>query len=67
MEQLLQLFTLVPLLGFIVTLFFRQKNENLIATIAISTVGIQLVGLILFVINMKSPDCRYEQTRLSDI
>ena len=38
MEQLLQLFTLVPLLGFIVTLFFRQKNENLIATIAINKV-----------------------------
>ena len=51
MEQLLQLFTLVPLLGFVVTLFFRRKDENAIATIAIGTVGIQLVGLILFIVN----------------
>jgi NADH-quinone oxidoreductase subunit L len=51
MEQLLQLFTLVPLLGFVLTLFFRQKNENAIASIAIGTVGIQLVGLILFIAN----------------
>lgn len=51
MEQLLQLFTLVPLLGFVVTLFFRQKEENAIATIAIGSVGLQLFGLILFIVN----------------
>lgn len=51
MEQLLQLFTLVPLLGFVLTLFFRQKDENAIATIAIGSVGLQLFGLILFIVN----------------
>ena len=51
MEQLLQFFTLVPLLGFVVTLFFRRKDENAIATIAIGTVGIQLICLLLFIIN----------------
>ncbi|WP_310380183.1 proton-conducting transporter membrane subunit [Flavobacterium sp.] len=51
MEQLLQLFSLIPLLGFIVTLFFRQKEENAIATIAIGSVGLQLFGLILFIMN----------------
>ena len=51
MEQLLQFFTLVPLLGFVLTLFFRRKDENAIATIAIGTVGIQLVVLILFIVN----------------
>lgn len=51
MEQLLQFFTLVPLFGFVLSLFFRQKNENGIAIVAIGTVGIQLVGLLLFIGN----------------
>jgi len=51
MEQLLQFFTLVPLFGFLLSLFFRQKDEKAIATIAIGTVGIQLLGLVLFIVN----------------
>jgi len=49
MEQLLQFFILLPLVGFLVSLFFRNRNENALAGIAITTVGIQLVALIAFV------------------
>lgn len=48
MEQLLQFFILLPLLGFIVSLFFANKNENAIAAISIATVGIQLVSVVFF-------------------
>lgn len=50
MEQLLQLFILVPLLGFIISLFFRNRNENAIAGVAITTMGLQLVGLTAFLV-----------------
>lgn len=50
MEQLLQFFMLLPLLGFIISLFFRNRNENAIAGIAITTMGLQLVGLLFFII-----------------
>lgn len=49
MEQLLQFFILLPLIGFLVSLFFSNKNENAIAATAISTVGIQFFGLLFFV------------------
>lgn len=49
MEQLLQFFILLPLVGFLVSLFFRNRNENALAGIAITTVGIQLAALIAFV------------------
>lgn len=48
MEKLLQFFILLPLLGFIVSLVFRNRNENAIAGTAIGTLGLQLVGLLLF-------------------
>ncbi len=51
MEQLLQFFILLPLLGFTLTLFFRNRNENAIAGVAIVTLGIQLLGLSLFITN----------------
>ena len=51
MEQLLQFFALVPLFGFVLSLFFRPKQENAIATIAIATVGLHLFGLVFFIIN----------------
>jgi NADH:ubiquinone oxidoreductase subunit 5 (subunit L)/multisubunit Na+/H+ antiporter MnhA subunit len=50
MEKLLQFFILLPLLGFIVSLVFRNRNENAIAATAIGTLGLQLVGLLLFTI-----------------
>lgn len=50
MEQLLQFFILVPLFGFIVSLLAGNKREKLISFIAIGTVGIQLFGLLTFII-----------------
>jgi NADH-quinone oxidoreductase subunit L len=50
MEQLLQLFIIVPLLGFLVSLFFRNKDEKAISFVAIATMGIQFFGLIIFVL-----------------
>jgi NADH-quinone oxidoreductase subunit L len=51
MENLLHFFILLPLVGFLVSLFFSNKNENAIAATVILTVGIQLVGLTLFLIS----------------
>ena len=50
MEQLLQLFIIVPLLGFLVSLFFRNKDEKAISLIAITTMGVQFFGLFVFVL-----------------
>ncbi|WP_394759526.1 proton-conducting transporter membrane subunit [Flavobacterium sp.] len=49
MEQLLQFFILLPLLGFIISLFFRNRNENAIAGVVITTMGLQLFGLLFFI------------------
>ncbi len=49
MSDFLQLFVLVPLLGFFVSLFIPQKNEDLLANIVWATVGIQGIGTLLFV------------------
>jgi len=49
MEQLLQFFILIPFLGFIVSIFLKQKNETSIAGLAISSVGIHLIGLFVFI------------------
>ncbi len=51
MVQLLQFFILAPLIGFTISLFFRNRNENAIAGIAITTMGFQLVGLAIFIVN----------------
>ena len=49
MEQLLQLFVLVPLAGFIISLFLNGKKETAIAAVAIGTVGLHLAGLLVFI------------------
>lgn len=49
MEHYLQFFILLPLVGFISSLFFSNKNENVISLIAITTLGIQLIGLVFFI------------------
>ena len=54
MEQLLHLFILLPLLGFIISLFFRNRNENAIAGVVITTMGLQLLGLSVFIISWVS-------------
>lgn len=49
MEQFLQLFIFIPLLGFLISLFFNNSQEKLISAVAYISVGIQLVGLMAFI------------------
>jgi NADH:ubiquinone oxidoreductase subunit 5 (subunit L)/multisubunit Na+/H+ antiporter MnhA subunit len=48
MEQLLPLFIFIPLFGFILTFFFANNQEKLIATIATSTIGVHLAASVVF-------------------
>jgi NADH:ubiquinone oxidoreductase subunit 5 (subunit L)/multisubunit Na+/H+ antiporter MnhA subunit len=48
MEQAIQVFVFIPLLGFILSLFFSNKQEKNIAIITIGIIGIQLVSLLIF-------------------
>src|SRR5687767_6684077 len=50
MAEFLQLFILVPITGFIITLFLPKKKEGIISSIALSTIGIHLVGGLSFVL-----------------
>jgi NADH-quinone oxidoreductase subunit L len=50
MEQLLQLFIFIPLIGFIVSFFFSNKQEKLISGVAQISIGFQLVSLIVFTV-----------------
>ncbi|MDZ4708091.1 MAG: proton-conducting transporter membrane subunit [Saprospiraceae bacterium] len=59
MEHILQLFIFIPLVGFILSLFFSNRQEKQIAAVAYSIVAIQFVGILLFVISwvlQRSPD-----------
>jgi NADH:ubiquinone oxidoreductase subunit 5 (subunit L)/multisubunit Na+/H+ antiporter MnhA subunit len=49
MEQAIQVFVFIPLLGFILSLFFSNKQEKNIAIITIGIIGIQLVSLLIFI------------------
>ena len=51
MEQLLQLFVFIPLLGFVLSLLFANKQEKLISGVAYSIVGLQLAGLSVFIVS----------------
>lgn len=50
MSQLLQLFIWIPLLGFLFSMLIPRKKESVISMIAISTAGIHLLGVIVFVV-----------------
>lgn len=50
MEQLLQLFIFIPLIGFFVSFLFVNTQEKLISAVAYASVGLQLAGVILFTI-----------------
>ena len=50
MEQLLQFFIFIPLIGFIVSFFFSTKQEKLISGAGYSLLGIQLFSIIVFII-----------------
>ena len=51
MELLLQLFVLLPFLGYVISLFIPEKKERTLSAVAYSTVGIYLLALIAFTIN----------------
>jgi NADH:ubiquinone oxidoreductase subunit 5 (subunit L)/multisubunit Na+/H+ antiporter MnhA subunit len=48
MENYIQIFVLIPLVGFFLSLFIPKKNENFISWFSFSTVGLQLVLAIAF-------------------
>ena len=48
MEKYLQIFILIPLLGYILSLFVPEKREQLMATLSATTVGLFLISLIAF-------------------
>jgi NADH-quinone oxidoreductase subunit L len=48
MQTLIQLFVLLPLLGFIISLLIPRKKEKFIANAGIYTVGIHFVGIVIF-------------------
>ncbi len=50
MEQLLQFFIFIPLVGFLISFIFVNKQEKLISAVAYASVGLQLAGVILFTI-----------------
>lgn len=50
MQHLLPLFILLPALGFIISLFLPEKKETLISRTAFFTVGLHLLGAIIFFI-----------------
>jgi len=50
MELVLQLFILVPLLGFLAVLFIPKKDETLISWTAFTSVGIHMFGLQIFLV-----------------
>ena len=50
MNELLQFFIALPLLGFIISLLLPEKKEALISWVAFGTVFIQLVALLIFIV-----------------
>lgn len=49
MQTLIQLFVLLPVVGFIINTLLPRKNEKLIANTAIYSVGLHFIGFIAFV------------------
>ncbi len=50
MEQLINLFILLPLIGFILSLVIPRQNENLLSWVSFTTVGIQLFAALIFIV-----------------
>jgi NADH-quinone oxidoreductase subunit L len=50
MPQLLQLFILLPLLGFFSAMLVPKRRERIISSIAITTIAIHLAGFVAFVL-----------------
>jgi NADH:ubiquinone oxidoreductase subunit 5 (subunit L)/multisubunit Na+/H+ antiporter MnhA subunit len=50
MEQLLQLFIFIPLIGFFISFIFLNKQEKPISAVAYGSVGLQLASVLVFII-----------------
>ena len=50
MSQILQLFILLPVVGFLAGLFVPRKKERILSGISIATIGLQTLGLLTFVV-----------------
>lgn len=50
MEQLLQFFIFLPLAGFIISFFFANKQEKIISAVSYLSVGLFLIGIVLFTV-----------------
>jgi NADH-quinone oxidoreductase subunit L len=50
MEQFINLFILLPLIGFILSLIIPRRNENMLSWVSFTTVGIQLFSAFVFIV-----------------
>jgi NADH-quinone oxidoreductase subunit L len=50
MEQFINLFILLPLIGFILSLVIPRRNENMLSWVSFTTVGIQLFSALVFIV-----------------
>jgi len=50
MEQILQLFIFIPLIGFFISFIFLNKQEKPISAVAYASVGLQLASVLIFII-----------------
>jgi NADH:ubiquinone oxidoreductase subunit 4 (subunit M) len=50
MNDILQYFLLLPLLGFLISLLLPETKEKIISWTAFSTVFLQLISLVVFII-----------------
>lgn len=50
MSQILQFFIIIPLVGFLIGLFVPHKKENILSSITIGIVSIQLIGILSFIV-----------------
>ena len=50
MEQILQAFIFIPLIGFLISFFFSNEQEKLISVVSYCSVGLQLAGIVAFTV-----------------
>ncbi len=50
METIINSFIIIPLVGFLISLFVPEKNEKALSVITFTTVGIQMLASVMFVI-----------------
>ncbi|MEA5428718.1 proton-conducting transporter transmembrane domain-containing protein [Arcicella lustrica] len=50
MTSILQIFILIPIVGFIISLLIPQKKESVLSWAAFSTVGVHLISFVVFLV-----------------